>query len=218
MVTNKLGSMEDTIKKIKEEFPKQYWQKEIVKARKARKFKVKGLEYLEGEDMFGYLVDMVFTQTYAEENRKVMKELILEVVIKKLNGEEITCSHNYIDFRDFIIRKGAISAYEGEKMIIPFNMEEGTLICEGRGNEAWNFSGPHGAGRLMSRTHAKENAKKKGTLQKAKMRMEEKGVFASHLPADELKEAYKNPKIIEKAIEPTATIIRRIKPIIAIKD
>jgi len=147
-----------------------------------------------------------------------MKEILCYCVIPKLPRESITCSHNYIDFKDFIIRKGAISAYEGEKMIIPFNMEEGTLICEGKGNPDWNYSAPHGAGRLMSRGDIKRRAEKEGLLEKAKQRMEDSGVFASHLPADELKEAYKDSKIIEDAIEPTAKIIRKIKPIIAMKD
>ncbi len=218
MMINKLGSMENAIRKIKEELPKQRWQKEIIKAKKARKYKVNGLEYLEGSDMFGYLTDMVFTQAYADENRKVMKELVLEVVIKKLNGEKIACSHNYIDFRDFIIRKGAISAYKGEGMIIPFNMEDGTLICEGKGNPEWNYSAPHGAGRLWSRSKAKKVAEEKGLVEAARKRMKQGGIYASSLPADELCSAYKDCAVIEEAIKPTVRIIRRIKPIIAIKE
>ena len=82
------------------------------------------------------------------------------VIAREVEGTEIQSSHNYIDFNDFIIRKGAISAYLGEKMIIPFNMEEGTLICSGKGNPDWNYSAPHGAGRPMSRGDAKRKAKK----------------------------------------------------------
>jgi RNA-splicing ligase RtcB len=209
--------MSEEVNVIKKTYPKSMLKREITKAKSKHKFVAKGLEWLEGEDMFGYLIDMVFAQTYAHENRKTMQKLMSDIIgVKK--GSEISCSHNYINFKDFIIRKGAISSYENEMIIIPFNMEEGTLICKGKGNADWNYSAPHGAGRLMSRKRAKEKATEEGTLQKAKIRMEKEGVFASHLPADELKEAYKDSKVIEEAITPTATIIRRIKPIIAIKD
>jgi len=214
------SGMTNEVSVIKNTYPKNMWQEKIVEARKKYKFMPKGLEYLRGEEMFGYLVDMVFTQTYADENRRLMKELVINALVLPRDRpyRHISCSHNYIDFRDFIIRKGAVSAYKDELIIIPFNMEDGTLICEGKGNADWNNSAPHGAGRFMARGEAKEYAKKEGTLQKAKIRMKENGIYASHLPADELKEAYKNPRIIERAIEPTAKIIRRIKPVIAMKD
>jgi tRNA-splicing ligase RtcB (3'-phosphate/5'-hydroxy nucleic acid ligase) len=206
------------VERIKKDCPKESWQDEIMDAKKKYKFVPKGLEYLEGEDMFGYLIDMVFAQAYADENRKTMKDILLDAAQFEQIGAEISCSHNYINFNDFIIRKGAISARAGENMIIPFNMEEGTLICQGKGNAEWNYSAPHGAGRLMARGDAKRKAKKYGFVEKAKERMEKAGIFASRLPADELKEAYKDSKIIENAIEPTATITHRIKPIIAMKD
>ena len=226
-----VGMIKNVIR-IKETFHRSKWSKEITKAREKYVTVTKGLEYLEDEDMFGYLIDMVFTQTYAEESRKLMKELVIDALTlprnrsgydyipycKMYDYEHIACSHNYIDFKDFIIRKGAISAYKDELMIIPFNMEDGTLICKGKGNPEWNYSAPHGAGRPMSRTDAKRKAKKEGYLQKAKVRMEEKGMFASKLPADELRESYKDPKMIEDAIGPTAEIIRKIIPIIAMKD
>jgi len=210
--------MAKIIKRIKETLPKEMWQKEISRAKNPKKNMVKGLEYLEGENMFGYLTDMVFAQAYAEENRKIMKDLMLMIFGQPLEQNEIECSHNYIDFRDFIIRKGATAAHKGQKIIIPFNMEDGTLICEGKGNPEWNYSAPHGAGRLMSRKKAKEAAAEKGLVETAKKRMAEKGIFASALPADELRNAYKNCAVIEKAIGPTAAIINRIKPIMAIKE
>jgi len=218
VMINRNGNWEDVINRIKKDLPKQYWQREIVKARKARKYKVTGLEYLEGDDMFNYLADMIFAQAYADENREVMKEILRYIVTPTLNSEIITCSHNYINFSDFIIRKGAISAYEGEDLIIPFNMEEGTLICEGKGNADWNFSAPHGAGRLMSRGDIKRRAAKEGLLEKAEQRMKDANVVATHLPADELREAYKDSSVIEEAIAPTAKIVRKIKPLLAMKD
>ena len=217
MSKNHDGMAREVIK-IKKTCPKEQWQEKILEAKSKYKFVPKGLEYLEDSDMFNYLTDMVFAQAYADENRRVMKTLVTYILGLPEWGWEASSSHNYIDFKDFIIRKGAISAYEHEDIIIPLNMEEGTLICKGKGNKEWNYSAPHGAGRLMSRTDAKKEAKKKGTLQKAKIRMEENGVFASHLPVDELKEAYKDSEMIKNAIAPTAKIIRRIKPIIAMKD
>jgi RNA-splicing ligase RtcB len=88
------------------------------------------------------------------------------------------------------------------------------LICKGKGNADWNYSAPHGAGRIGSRKWAKENL----SNEDAKKRMDEKGIYCSRLPTDELKGAYKDPKFIEDAIEPTAEIIDRIRPIISCKE
>jgi tRNA-splicing ligase RtcB (3'-phosphate/5'-hydroxy nucleic acid ligase) len=170
------------------------------------------LTYLEGQDMFNYLVDMNIAQIYADFNRIFMLNRITWIT-DIFPFERISSVHNYIDFNDFIIRKGAIASYENSKMIIPFNMEDGILICEGKSNEEWNYSAPHGAGRVDSRRWAKENL----SLDEAKHRMEEKGIYSSKIPIDETKLAYKDPKIIEDAIEPTATIINRLKPILSCK-
>ena len=172
-------------------------------------------EYLEGDDLMGYLYDMIFAQHYAMWNRKTILDSIQKSLgIKKFN-ETINTIHNYIDFKDFIIRKGAISSYVGEKMIIPFNMRDGILICEGKSNPDFNFSGPHGAGRLLSRSKAKELV----NLDEFKETM--KNVYSTSVckgTLDESPFAYKNSEMIEKAIEPTATILDRIKPILNIKD
>lgn len=181
-----------------------YWQKKAGKGQ---------LTYLEDEDMFGYLVDMLFAQQYADENRDIMQNLIHLVTGLEVK-EEIMSVHNFIDFDDFIIRKGAIRSYENEKMIIPFNMEDGILICEGKSNEEWNYSAPHGSGRVASRRWAKDHLSNSD----AQKRMEDKGIYFSTLPTDELKGAYKDPKIIEESIEPTAEIIDRLTPVIAMKD
>lgn len=172
------------------------------------------LSYLTGNDMFEYLIDLIIAQTYAFVNRMVMMKKILNALNINPVGEPITSIHNYISTRDFIIRKGAISSYANEKMIIPFNMEDGILICKGKSNAEWNYSAPHGAGRIGSRRWANENLSNTD----AQERMKEKGIYFSKLPTDELKGAYKDPKIIEDSIEPTAEIIDRIKPIIACKE
>lgn len=172
------------------------------------------LAYLEGNLMFEYLIDLLIAQTYALVNRIVMMQKINKVLNIKETLGVINSIHNYIDFRDFIIRKGAISSYDDQKIIIPFNMEDGILICKGKSNPKWNYSAPHGAGRLGSRRWANENL----SAEEARVRMNEKGIYCSRLPKDELKGAYKDPKEIENAIEPTAEIIDRIVPVIACKE
>ncbi|PES55365.1 RNA-splicing ligase RtcB [Bacillus cereus] len=115
----------------------------------------KELAYLEGPAFNDYIHDMRITQKFAWLNRKAM----MDEVVRRMNltvVEEFSTIHNYIDIDNMILRKGAISAQKDEKVIIPINMRDGSLICYGKGNPDWNFSGPHGAGRLMSRSKAKE--------------------------------------------------------------
>jgi tRNA-splicing ligase RtcB len=178
-------------------------------------FDIKDMEFLEGDFAFEYLIDMIVSQKYAQLNRKMMINIICEALggIKQIDS--IESIHNYIDFRDFIIRKGAIRSYVGEKMVIPLNMKEGILICEGKSNSDWNYSAPHGAGRCMSRAKAKERL----NLEDFKKDME--GIYSSsiqHNTLDESPGSYKNADMIISAIEPTATIIDRLKPILNIKD
>ena len=102
-----------------------------------------------------YIHDMKIVQEYAFFNRKAMVEELLSGM--KLHAEEtFTTVHNYLDTENMILRKGAVSAQKGEKILIPINMRDGSLICIGKGNPDWNYSAPHGAGRLMSRSEAKE--------------------------------------------------------------
>jgi tRNA-splicing ligase RtcB len=184
-----------------------YWQRKAGKG---------ALAYLTGDDMFGYLSDMVVAQMYAHYNRHTMIDLILEACDLSWSNVkgEMSTAHNFIDFNDFIIRKGAIRSYKGQQMIIPLNMEDGILICEGKSNPEWNFSAPHGAGRLGSRRWAKETL----DLEKSEQNMKEKNIYFSKLPKDELKGAYKDSSVIENSIGPTANIIDKIKPVIAMKD
>lgn len=171
------------------------------------------LKYLTGKDMQGYLTDMIFTSIYAEENRKFIATVIKELLSVQ-SVDQIETVHNYINFQDFIIRKGAVSAHVDERLIIPFNMEDGILICKGKGNPDWNFSAPHGAGRIMSRSAAK----KQFSAETAYDRMKDKGIYTSVVPVDEVKEAYKDTKIIEDAIGPTVDIIDRLIPIMNMKE
>lgn len=175
-----------------------------------------GLEYLEGDDLEGYLSDMYDAQYYASLNREVIMVEILSLISKTIHFfERIETVHNYIDKEDKIIRKGAIKSYVGNKMIIPFNMRDGILICEGKSNPDWNYSAPHGAGRVYSRSKAKKE------LSIEKFENDMSGIFSTsvcHGTIDESPDAYKDSKIIEIAIEPTAIILDRIIPIHNMKD
>ena len=112
--------------------------------------------YLEGANRDDYLFDMKICQGFAKENRKGIAKITLEHMdIKEVKIiETFDTIHNYISFEDNIVRKGAISARSGEKLIIPINMRDGCIIGIGKGNGDWNMSAPHGAGRIMTRTKA----------------------------------------------------------------
>ncbi len=175
---------------------------------------LKGLEWLEGEAACEYLIDMVFSQVYASVNRRT----ILSVIMRILGVEPcdmIETVHNYIDFEDFVIRKGAIRSYEGERMIIPFNMRDGLLICMGKSNPVWNNSAPHGAGRVMSRSEARKR------LDVGEFSRQMSGIFSTSVgrgTLDECPNAYKPAERIEEAIQETAEIVERVKPLHNMKD
>lgn len=170
------------------------------------------MDWLEGEEAHGYFIDMIFAQTYAEENRWRMFELI-EDELNLVANEIITSVHNYLDFEDCIIRKGACRAHEGEKIILPFNMVDGTLILEGKGNDDWNNSSPHGAGRMMSPTQAKKVLDQDEVEQE----MAENDIYSSAVPLGEAKGSYKPAELIEEAIGPTGEVVDRLVPVINIK-
>jgi tRNA-splicing ligase RtcB (3'-phosphate/5'-hydroxy nucleic acid ligase) len=188
---------------------------EAKKRLKGMESEVVGKGWLEGDQALGYLFDMIFAQVYAEKNRDMIADIICKDILQLTPWEKIETVHNFIDFNDLIIRKGAIRSYIGEKMIIPFNMRDGILICEGKSNPEWNFSAPHGAGRVLSRTKARK------TLDMEKFKKDMEGIFSTSVcknTIDEAPDAYKDAAVIEKAIEPTATILHRIKPILNMKD
>lgn len=174
------------------------------------------LDYLEGREAHGYIKDMIFAQTYASESRKKMAEAVREAV-ESVTWEDVAIQdsiesvHNYIDFNDGVIRKGACRAHEGERLIVPFNMNYGTLICEGKGRNDWNNSAPHGAGRAMSRTEAKNR------YDEQDMEEQTGDTYLSVKPVDECPKSYKSPELIEKSIGPTAEVIDRVKPILSVK-
>lgn len=172
----------------------------------------KELCFLEGEWREKYLHDMNICQEYALLNRETMASIILDKWLNKNfnHFESFQTIHNYINFKDNIIRKGSISAYKDEKVLIPINMRDGSLLCVGKGNSDWNYSAPHGAGRLMSRGKAKENI----TMEEYQKSME--GIFTSSVNTSTLDEApmaYKSMEEIINNIGDTVDILKVIKPI-----
>ncbi|MBQ7848822.1 MAG: RtcB family protein [Clostridia bacterium] len=169
----------------------------------------KELAYVEGELFDDYIHDMRITQRFAALNRKAMVDVILEKMGLHVQ-EQFTTVHNYIDTEHMILRKGSVSAMAGEKLLIPINMRDGSLICVGRGNEEWNYSAPHGAGRLMSRSKAAQ------TLTMEEYRKEMAGIYTTSVEPSTLDEspmAYKPMEEIVRQIGPTAEIICRIRPV-----
>ena len=167
------------------------------------------LAYLAGQPFSDYLHDMSIVQLYADLNRKaIVRELEKRVKFKIV--EQFTTIHNYIDIDLMILRKGAISAQKGERVLIPMNMRDGSLICTGKGNEDWNYSAPHGAGRTMSRTAAKQSI----TLTQYEKAMN--GIYSSTVnrnTIDEAPFAYKPMEDIIANIGDTAEIVKTIKPL-----
>ena len=152
---------------------------------------------------------MKIVQRYAELNRQAMMDEIVKGM-KFHVVEQFTTIHNYIDTDAMVLRKGAVSAKRDEKLLIPINMRDGSLICIGKGNDDWNQSAPHGAGRLMSRSTAKESF----TVSEFKKQMS--GIYTTSVNKDTLDEcpmAYKGIDDIVNNIGDTVDIVRIIKPV-----
>ena len=177
------------------------------------------LGYLSGENLRGYLTDMVVCMSYASWNHKIIMDRILDIYTKLTGGREkerITTRHNYIDFSGPtpIIRKGAVSAKENELFLLPLNMRDGVAVCRGKGNPDTNFSAPHGAGRLMSRS----SAKSKISLKDFEKSM--KGIYSTSVCRETLDEspmAYKPKDEILENLDPCASVEFILKPKINIK-
>ena len=190
-----------------------YWKLEACKLADSAK------GYLTGEAMRGYITDMVISQAYAEYNHMVIDRLVMEAIIscsgKKADiTEQIYTTHNYIDFGMKMLRKGAVAAPEGKKLVIPFNMRDGLIIARGKGNDDWNQSAPHGAGRLLSRADAKE------LIALDEYRESMKGIYSTSVGTgtiDESPMAYKDPKEILRLIEDTVEVEYFIRPVINLK-
>ncbi len=165
--------------------------------------------YLSGKYLEDYLHDVVICQRFARRNREKMEEILLERSGIS-GGEAFHTIHNYIDTDEMILRKGAIAAHAGEKVLIPINMRDGSVLAIGKGNPEWNYSAPHGAGRLMSRTKAKN------TLSMEEYQAEMKGVYTTSVnekTLDEAPMAYKSLEDIIDVIRESVDVIDVMKPI-----
>lgn len=165
--------------------------------------------YVSGKYLDDYLKDVEICQNFAKRNRELMADIILRRTGMK-SLESFHTIHNYIDVSEMILRKGAIAAHSGEKVLIPINMRDGSVLAAGKGNPDWNYSAPHGAGRLMSRTAAKNNL----SLDEYKETM--KGVYSTSINEDTLDEApmaYKRLEDIIDVIKDSVDIIEVMKPI-----
>ncbi len=185
-------------------------QKELKKLRNTKRTAIpKPLAYVSGALFDDYLHDMEIVQRFAALNRQAMVDEILKGM-KFRADDQFTTIHNYIDTGEMVLRKGAVSAKSGERLLIPINMRDGSLICTGLGNEDWNCSAPHGAGRLMSRAEAKQSF----TVSAFKKEMD--GIYTTSVGAatlDECPMAYKPMEAIVDNIAPTARIEQTIRPV-----
>ena len=207
-------SGDDDVKTLIAEMKSAGSEKEINSALKklnmqAKKIVPDHLAYVFGSAFDDYIHDMKIVQEFAMMNRKAMMDDIIRGMKLKVT-DEFTTVHNYIDTDNMIVRKGSVSAQKGERLIIPINMRDGSLICIGKGNPDWNFSAPHGAGRLFSRSQAKQSF----TVSEFKKQMT--GIYSSTINSatlDECPMAYKSMNDIVDNIGDTADIIEVIKPI-----
>lgn len=196
------------ISKLKAEGRHREIESELAKLKNVKRTHIpKHLAYLEGELMQDYIHDMFIVQNYAEWNRTVMMDEIVDGMDLTV-VQSFTTVHNYID--GSILRKGAVAAHKEWPLIIPINMRDGSLICKGKSNPEWNYSAPHGAGRIMSRSQAKT------TFNMDDYIAEMKDVYTTSVSADTLDEcpmAYKDMQEIIDNIGDTVDVLKIIKPI-----
>lgn len=210
--------LETETKKLIEDYKQTGRQKDIQRglAELKRKFQPKisvpkELSYLTGEHREMYLHDMKLCQEFASLNRKqIWTEIMSGLGLNKMLVTYFETIHNYIEHDTNIVRKGAISAKEGETVLIPINMRDGCIIGRGKGNADWNYSAPHGAGRIMSRSKAKETV----SLEEFEQSMQ--GIYTTSVKRstiDESPMAYKPIEEIMENIKDTIEIVKIIKPI-----
>lgn len=196
-------------RRIISELKAQGRQSEINDALRRLKPVSKDMAYLSGPTLGDYYDAMRLCQHYADLNRFLMAQTIIKCLELKSTGRVFTTMHNYIDTFG-VIRKGAVSAKKSEPLIIPLNMRDGSLLCTGKGNEDWLCSAPHGAGRLMSRTAAKNQ------LSMEEYRQQMHDIYSTSVcesTIDESPMAYKPSEEIESLIADTVDVVKRIKPI-----
>lgn len=206
---------QEIIARLKREGREKEIQAELQKLREDKSNTIdKDLAYLDGRNAASYLTDAMMATYFARANRETMLRIIVEAMGINVVDKFHTI-HNYVSSYDgeeecWFIRKGAVSAREGEKLLIPINMRDGALLCTGKGNPDWNYSAPHGAGRLMSRSVASKSI----SLEDFKESME--GIYSTSVcesTIDESPFAYKSADSIIKRIGETVTVDKILKPI-----
>ena len=206
-----LAAAPKLIARMKAEGRQKEIQKELTLLRIDLNHKISpdSLCHLEGQHLEDYLHDVKICQEFAVRNREIMTALILKKT-GMVGLESFHTIHNYIDTDEMILRKGAIAAHKGERVLIPINMRDGSIIAVGRGNEEWNYSAPHGAGRLMSRKAARD------TLSLQEYQESMKGIYTTTASMDTIDEApmaYKRMEDIIDAICESVDIVEIIKPV-----
>lgn len=186
-----------------------YQKKAIQLARQNGDTTPDDLCYLYGEILKDYLHDVEICQKFAKQNRERIAELIFRITGME-GGDSFHTVHNYIDTNEMILRKGAIAAHKGERILIPINMRDGSVLAVGRGNSDWNYSAPHGAGRIMSRRKAKEKLALKDYVKAME------GVYTTSVNIDTLDEApmaYKSIEDIIDIIRESVDVVDVLKPV-----
>lgn len=210
-LTNNAEQIKQLVDKLKSEGRERDIQNEIKKIKKPSISRT--LAYVEGKNFNDYLNDMEIVQQYACINRQKMLMKMFQDFLQldiRCNDGYFQTIHNYIDLKNMVLRKGSISAQKDEIVLIPINMRDGSLLCKGKGNSDWNYSAPHGAGRLMSRSKAKELV----TIQEFENSMV--GIYTTSVnqfTIDESPMAYKPMQEIIDNIQDTVEILKVIKPI-----
>lgn len=178
-------------------------------------------DYLESDEAYEYFFDMIFCQKLAQLNRRLMLFSLLDSIgmyhkpLELYDSDQIIESiHNYIDFNDFIIRKGAISAHHGQKCIVSLNMRDGILICEGKSEEDWNYSSAHGCGRIMTRDAALNKIKMVDFVKSMT------GIYSTSVVKDTIDESpmvYRDSEVVKAALTNSVVILKQLRPIINVK-
>lgn len=205
----KTAGLDEIIRELKSQGRFKEIQSEIQKWSASHKPIPSDTAWCKDELFDDYIHDMKLVQNFAMINRKTMMNEIISHLRVNV-AESFTTIHNYIDVENMILRKGAVSAMKGEKLIIPINMRDGSLICIGKGNPDWNYSAPHGAGRLLSRAAAR----KEYSLEEYRKTME--GIYTTSVDEttlDECPMAYKSISDIVDNIHPTVDILEIIRPV-----
>lgn len=198
------------VEKIIKELKNQGREKEIEQAIKTAEYPS---DYLKDESFERYIHDMQIAQAYSGENHRIIEEIIMSEMGWHME-DRIMTMHNYIDTENMILRKGAVSAQKGERFLCSMNMRDGTLLCIDKGNEDWNYSAPHGAGRIMSRRHAKDHITQEQFTEAMN------GIWSASVcesTVDESPFAYKPMHEIVSAIEETADVTDIMKPVFNFK-